>query len=106
MIILTHGDLKPRKFIYEKCRSEFIADCSEYSKLFKDFEVSCPECHHSNYVSHAPLCDKPLPKNCISCSGLTHCIEVIDSKELTLPRCAYFEYLINWRSENEYAKSI
>lgn len=108
MIILTHGDLRPRRFICDNCGSEFIADCSEYSHKVicseKHLNVNCPECHYSNYVPVASCCYQLPPKQCISCCSLTHCIAMIDAAKPVYPSCPSFENLNEWRSKN--AKSI
>ena len=91
MIILTYGDLKPRSFVCSNCGSEFIADCSEYLELDEYFNVTCPVCHHLFHALEAPRCYQPLPKRCMSCGSLTHCMDTT---------CKYFETLTKWRKEN------
>ena len=57
MKILKHGDLKPRKFICERCKCEFVADKSEYSEdniytTHPTLTTTCPCCNHKIVVMH------------------------------------------------------
>lgn len=49
MMILKHGNLKPRKFVCDQCGCEFVANAKEYGQYtYKDkilwTYADCPEC--------------------------------------------------------------
>jgi hypothetical protein len=49
MMILKHGNLKPRKFVCDQCGCEFVANAKEYGQYKYEGKVlwtyaDCPEC--------------------------------------------------------------
>lgn len=56
MIIIKHGNLRPRLFNCKRCFCEFVADMKEYQTAASgdNFFVICPECK-IRFDQYAPL---------------------------------------------------